>query len=126
MEPSSLCRPIKLAHVVREKCFLACKTLERDAAGAAKELKRSLKLLRTDHFDLYQLHALMDVEEVEEAFGPGGAMETILKAQQDGIIRYLGLSAHSEEAAHEAMDRFEFDSVLLPLNFPSWIKGTYR
>ena len=51
----------------REKCFLACKTLERDAAGAAKELKRSLKLLKTDYFDLYQLHALTDVEEVEEA-----------------------------------------------------------
>ncbi|MHB8971565.1 MAG: aldo/keto reductase [Pirellulaceae bacterium] len=87
----------------REKCFLACKTLERDAAGAAKELQRSLKLLKTDYFDLYQLHALMDVDEVEEAFGPGGAMETILKAQQDGKVRYIGFSAHSEEAAHAAM-----------------------
>ena len=55
----------------RQNCFLACKTLERDAAGAAKELKESLKLLKSDHFDLYQLHALSDVEEVEQAFGPG-------------------------------------------------------
>lgn len=109
----------------REKCFLACKTLERDASGAAKELQRSLKLLKTDYFDLYQLHALTDMEEVEEAFGPGGAMEIILKAQQDGKIRYIGFSAHSEEAAHAAMDRFDFDSVLLPLNFPSWIKGKF-
>ena len=109
----------------REKCFLACKTLERDAAGAAKELKQSLKLLKTDHFDLYQLHALTDVEEVEQAFGPGGAMETILKAQQDGKIRYIGFSAHSEEAAHAAMDRFDFDSILFPLSFPFWIKGKF-
>ena len=109
----------------REKCFLACKTLERDAAGAAKELKQSLKLLKTDHFDLYQLHALSDVEEVEQAFGPGGAMETILKAKQDGKIRYIGFSAHSEEAAHAAMDRFDFDSILFPLSFPIWIKAKF-
>ena len=109
----------------REKCFLACKTLERDAAGAAKELKQSLKLLKTDHFDLYQLHALTDVEEVEQAFGPGGAMETILKAKEDGKIRYIGFSAHSEEAAHAAMDRFDFDSILFPLSFPLWIKAKF-
>ena len=57
------------------QCFLACKTLHRDAAGAARELNRSLRLLKTDSFDLYQLHALTDVDEVEECFGPGGAME---------------------------------------------------
>jgi predicted aldo/keto reductase-like oxidoreductase len=109
----------------RQKCFLACKTLERDAAGAAEELKQSLKLLKTDHFDLYQLHALTEVDEVEEAFGPGGAMETFLKAKEDGEIRYIGFSAHSEEAAHAAMDRFDFDSILFPLSFPSWIKGKF-
>lgn len=109
----------------RQNCFLACKTLERDAAGAAKELKESLRLLKTDYFDLYQLHALSDVGEVEECFGPGGAMETFLKAQKDGKIRYIGFSAHSEEAAHAAMDRFDFDSILFPLSFPSWIKGKF-
>jgi predicted aldo/keto reductase-like oxidoreductase len=109
----------------RQKCFLACKTLERDAAGAAKELKESLKLLKTDHFDLYQLHALTDVEEVEQAFGPDGAMETILKAKADGKIRYIGFSAHSEEAAHAALDRFDFDSILFPLGFPLWIKANF-
>jgi predicted aldo/keto reductase-like oxidoreductase len=109
----------------REKCFLACKTLERDAAGAARELKQSLKLLKTDHFDLYQLHAVTDVEEVEQAFGPSGAMKTILKAREDGTIRYIGFSAHSEEAAHAAMDRFEFDSLLFPLSFPIWIKAKF-
>lgn len=109
----------------RQDCFLACKTLERDAAGATKELKESLRLLKTDHFDLYQLHALTDVEEVEECFGPGGAMEAILKAKEQGKIRYIGFSAHSEEAAHAAMDRFDFDSILFPLSFPSWIKGKF-
>jgi predicted aldo/keto reductase-like oxidoreductase len=109
----------------RQKCFLACKTLERDAVGAAKELRESLRLLKTDHFDLYQLHALTDAEEVEQAFGPGGAMETILKAKQDGSVRYIGFSAHSEEAAHAALDRFDFDSILFPLSFPTWIGANF-
>ena len=104
----------------RQKCFLACKTLERDAAGAAQELKESLRLLKTDYFDLYQLHALSDTDEVDEAFARGGAMETLLKAKEDGTIRHLGFSAHSEEAAHAAMDRFAFDSILFPLSFPIW------
>jgi predicted aldo/keto reductase-like oxidoreductase len=109
----------------RQKCFLACKTLERDAVEAANELEQSLKLLKTNYFDLYQLHALTNVDEVEQAFGPGGAMKTILKARQDGKIRYIGFSAHSEEAAHAAMDRFDFDSILFPLSFPIWIKAKF-
>jgi predicted aldo/keto reductase-like oxidoreductase len=109
----------------RQKCFLACKTLERDAAGSAKELDESLKLLQTDHFDLYQLHALIEAEEVEQAFGPGGALETFEKARKAGKVRYIGFSAHSEEAAHAAMDRFDFDSILFPLSFPTWIKGKF-
>lgn len=109
----------------RHKSFLACKTLERDAAGAAEELSESLKLLKTDHFDLYQLHALTDVDEVQQAFGPGGAMETILKAKEDGKVRYIGFSAHSEEAAQAALDRFDFDSILFPLSFPTWIGANF-
>lgn len=109
----------------RQKCFLACKTLERDAIGAARELKESLRLLKTDYLDLYQLHALTDVEEVEQAFGPGGAMETIVKAKEDGKIRYIGFSAHSEEAALVALDRFDFDSLLFPLSFPIWFGANF-
>lgn len=104
----------------RQKSFLACKTLERTAAGAASDLRQSLKLLKTDYFDLYQLHALTDVDEVDEAFARGGAMETLVKARERGTIRYLGFSAHSEEAAHAAMERFPFDSILFPLSFPTW------
>jgi predicted aldo/keto reductase-like oxidoreductase len=109
----------------RQKCFLACKTTKRDAAGANEELEASLKTLQTDHFDLYQLHALTKVEEVEQVFAPGGAMETFLKAKQDGKIRHIGFSAHNEEAALLAQGRFDFDSVLFPLGFPSWIKGEF-
>lgn len=109
----------------RQKCFLACKTTERDATGSAKELEASLKMLQTDHFDLYQLHALTKVEEVKQVFGPGGAMETFVKAKRDGKVRYLGFSAHSEEAAHAALDRFDFDSILFPLGFTTWIKGKF-
>ncbi|MDG3006408.1 aldo/keto reductase [Paludisphaera mucosa] len=106
----------------RQGCFLACKTNQRDSVGAQRELDESLRLLQTDHLDLYQLHAITTLEEVERAFGPGGAMEVFLKAREQGKVRYLGFSAHSEEAAHAAMDRHDFDSILFPLGFPTWIK----
>jgi predicted aldo/keto reductase-like oxidoreductase len=109
----------------RQKCFLACKTTQRDAAGSAKELEQSLKLLQTDHLDLYQLHALTKLEEVDKVFGPGGAMETYETARKDGKVRYIGFSAHSEEAAHAALDRFDFDSILFPLGFPTWMKNKF-
>src|SRR5690554_6116655 len=64
----------------RENCFLACKTTRRDADGARNELENSLRLLKTDRFDLYQLHALTTIDEVEEAFGPEGVMETVATA----------------------------------------------
>ncbi|MFW6106615.1 MAG: aldo/keto reductase [bacterium] len=106
----------------REKCFLACKTTKRDAEGAEKELNESLRVLRTDHFDLYQLHAITTLDDVEQAFAKGGAMETFLKAKQEGKVRYLGFSAHSELAAHAALERYDFDSILFPLSFPIWFK----
>ena len=106
----------------RDKCFLACKTQKRDAKGAQEELEESFRLLQTDHFDLYQLHAIKTLEDVEQAFSKGGAMETFLKAKEEGKVRYIGFSAHSEVAAHAAMDRYDFDSILFPLSFPIWIK----
>ena len=107
----------------RQNCFLACKTLERDAAGAAAELKQSLKLLKTDHFDLYQLHALTDLEEVEQAFGPGGAMETILKAQKDGKIRYIGFSAKQGGSCPCSTGPLRFRFHPVPLEFPALDEG---
>jgi predicted aldo/keto reductase-like oxidoreductase len=107
----------------RDDVFLACKTGVREAEGSAENLERSLTRLRTDHVDLYQLHGLMNMEDVEKVFGPGGAMETFEAAKRDGKTRFLGFSAHSVEAALEALNRFPFDSMLLPINFACWMKG---
>jgi predicted aldo/keto reductase-like oxidoreductase len=109
----------------RKNVFLACKTLKRDREGAAAELNQSLQKLRTDHFDLYQLHALSKTEEVEQALGPGGALETFLKAQKEGKIRFIGFSAHSAEAALLAMKQHDFDTILFPVNFVCFIKGDF-
>ncbi len=109
----------------RKNCFLACKTLERDAIGAEKQLQESFSLLETDYFDLYQLHALSSVEEVEKAFGPGGAMEFFVKAKQQGKVKHLGFSAHSVDAALLAMRNYDFDSILFPLNFNCWDAGHF-
>jgi len=110
----------------RDDCFLACKTKARDAAGAQEELEDSLRKLKTDHFDLYQMHSLQSVEnDVNAAFAPGGAMEFIVKARDEGKIRHIGFSAHTEEAALAAMDQFDFDSVLFPMNYFAWNSGKF-
>mgnify|MGYP001770770422 FL=1 len=109
----------------RGKIFLACKTTRRDAKGAQEELENSLRKLQTDHFDLYQLHGLSKMEELEQCFAPGGAMETFLKAREQGKVRYIGFSAHSEEVAREAIKRFPFDSALFPFNFVTLFKGNF-
>jgi aryl-alcohol dehydrogenase-like predicted oxidoreductase len=101
----------------RKDAFLACKTERRDKEGAQAELEQSLKKLRTDHFDLYQLHAMTTQEDFQKAMGPGGAMETFVKAKEKGMVRYLGFSAHSAEVAVALMDEFDFDSVLFPINW---------
>lgn len=101
----------------RSKYFLACKTHKRDKDAAQFELERSLKRLKTDHFDLYQLHHLVTPEEVEKALGPDGAMAAILKAKDEGKIKYLGFSAHTTKGALTAMKGFKFDTVMFPINF---------
>ena len=110
----------------RKDVFLACKTTERTKEGARVEFKQSLKNMRTDHFDLYQLHAITDVkDDVDVAFAKGGAMEVALEAKKNGQIRYLGFSAHSHEAALAAIDRYDFDSILFPINFATFYKGKF-
>ena len=109
----------------RKDVFLACKTGERKKEGARKELEQSLKYLKTDHFDLYQLHAVTKMEDVETIFGKGGAMETFLEAREEGKVKYLGFSAHSVEAALALMDGFDFDTILFPFNFATWYAGNF-
>lgn len=108
---------VALQGLNRDELFLACKTKRRDAEGCRQELERSLKRHKTDHFDLYQLHHLQFPEEVEQALGPGGAMETILKAREQGKIRFIGFSAHTTKAALMALERFDFDTVMFPINY---------
>jgi len=109
----------------RKDVFLACKTTERKKEGARKELEQSLERLRTDHFDLYQLHAVTKLEDVETIFAPGGAMETFLEAKDEGKIKLIGFSAHSVEAAMALMDRYDFDTILFPINFATWHAGNF-
>lgn len=109
----------------RDQVMLACKTLERNADGARKELDDSLTKLRTDHFDLYQMHSLTTVEETKQALGPGGAIEAFLEAREAGKVRYLGFSAHSEEAALLAIESGHFASILFPLNFVMIEQGNF-
>ncbi len=109
----------------RKNVFLACKTQERSKEGARKELEQSLKHLHTDHLDLYQLHAVTNLDEVDTIFAAGGALETFQQAKKDGQIRYIGFSAHSVEAAMALLDRFDFDTILFPLNFRTWYAGNF-
>jgi len=109
----------------RNSVFLACKTEERSADEALAALHQSLDHLRTDHFDLYQLHAVTTSDGVDQITAPGGALEAFVKAREQGLVRYLGFSAHSEEAAVALMDRFDFDSVLFPFNWVTWYQSNF-
>jgi aryl-alcohol dehydrogenase-like predicted oxidoreductase len=109
----------------RKNVFLACKTTERKMDGARRELEESLKKMRTDHFDLYQLHAVTSMDDVDAIFSENGAMKTFLKAREEGLVKHLGFSAHSVEAATELMKRFDFDTILFPFNYTSWYKGEF-
>lgn len=109
----------------RKNAFLACKTGQKEAKGAERELNASFKHLETDWFDLYQLHALSSVEDVERCFAPGGMMEVVEKAKKAGKIRYVGFSAHSVDAALLAMSKYDFDTVMFPINFATWHAGDF-
>lgn len=109
----------------RKDVFLACKTQQRTRAGAEAELKRSLEKMRTDHFDLYQFHAVTTMDDVETILGPGGALEAFLDARERGVIQHIGFSAHGEQAALALLDRFQFDTILYPINWVMWHAGNF-
>ncbi|MFA5864168.1 MAG: aldo/keto reductase [Phycisphaerae bacterium] len=111
----------------RDQIFLACKSTHRDRLGIEKEITNSLKRLETDHLDLYQLHAIADVEkDVHAALGKGGAMEAILEARKKGLIRHIGFTAHSPEAALAAMKEFDFDTMMYPINFCTHFRNRFE
>lgn len=108
---------LEATKIPRGEIFLASKTKKRDAAGARAELERSLARLKTDHFDLYQLHVMSTAAEVNQAIGPGGALETLLKAREEGKVRWLGFSAHTRSAALALLQTGQFDTIMYPVNF---------
>ena len=104
----------------RERFFLGCKTMERTKQGAWDEMQQSLKRLQTETFDLYQCHAITTMEELDSVTMKGGALEAFVEARQRGLIKYIGITGHGLDAPKiylEALKRFDFDSVLFPLNF---------
>ena len=104
----------------RDEFFLATKTGERTRAEAYNEIQRSLERLRTDHIDLIQLHNLVDEEEWRTVFAPGGALEAVVEAKEDGLVRFIGVTGHGVTVAAQhlrSLQEYPFDSVLLPYNF---------
>ena len=101
----------------RNKVHLACKTARRDRQGAEAELRESLSLLQTDHFEIYQLHGIASMDEVEQAFAPGGVMELMREVREKGIAAHIGFTAHSEEAALRMLELYDFETVLFPINW---------
>jgi aryl-alcohol dehydrogenase-like predicted oxidoreductase len=105
----------------RDQFFLATKTENRTYQGAKEHLHLSLERLHTDHIDLWQMHILVDPQDWETAMGPGGALEAFVEARDQGLVRFLGVTGHEVAIAEmhlRSLERFDFDSILLPLNYP--------
>jgi aryl-alcohol dehydrogenase-like predicted oxidoreductase len=112
----------------RDEYFLATKTGERTRAAAYEQIGRSLERLRTDHVDLIQLHNLVDEDEWRTAFAPGGALEAAVQAREEGMTRFIGVTGHGVTVAAQhlrSLAEFDFDSVLLPYNFPMSRNAAY-
>ena len=113
----------------RERFFLGCKTMERTKEGAWAEMHRSFERLQVKEFDLYQLHAVNTFAELDAATAPGGALEALLEARRSGLTRFLGITGHGLDAPAifmEALRRFDFDTVLFPINFVLYANPLYR
>jgi len=100
----------------RKEVFLACKTRERSKSRTWESIKRSLEMLRVDYFDLYQFHGVDDLETLNVILSSGGALEAVLEAKEQGLVRHIGITGHRPFVQVEALNRFDFDTVLFPLN----------
>ena len=101
----------------RKKALLACKTDAKTSQDLNRDLQQSLKTLHTDYFDVYQFHSLAKMENLEQIFAPDGAIHALDRAKREGIIRFTGFSAHNEEVALKALEQYDFDMVLFPINW---------
>ncbi|MCY0880157.1 MAG: aldo/keto reductase [Firmicutes bacterium] len=114
---------------IRHQIFLATKTGERSAEGARRELEESLERLGVDSVDLIQLHAVTNFDELDQVTRPGGALEAVIRAKEEGLARAIGITGHGHLAPRvhlEALRRFPFDTVLTPLNFVLEADDQYR
>ena len=114
---------------VRKDIFLATKTGERSKKEAKEEIYRSLERMQVDSVDLLQLHAVGTIEELDKCTEKGGALEAALEAKEEGVVKAIGITGHGHEApvAHlEALRRFPFETVLLPLNYYMYALAEYR
>jgi len=112
----------------RADFFLATKTGDRTYDGARRSIERSLERLEVETLDLLQLHNLVDEEAWATAMGPGGALEAAIDARDQGLVRFLGVTGHGWDVARrhrESLERFPFDSVLFPYNFPMMSQPEY-
>lgn len=113
----------------RGEVFLATKTGERDGAAARAQLERSLERMGVDHVDLIQLHNLVEEDEWEQAHAPGGAVEALAAAREEGLVSHVGVTGHGLRIAGmhlRSLERFDFASVLLPINFILLDNPAYR
>jgi aryl-alcohol dehydrogenase-like predicted oxidoreductase len=113
----------------RGRFFLGCKTTERTREGAWKEMRESLKRLQTETFDLYQCHAITTMQELDAVTKKGGALEALEQARREGLTKFIGITGHGVDAPKiylEALRRFDFDSILFPLNFVQMANPEYR
>ena len=104
----------------RARFFVATKTGARRAAEAREELHRSLDRMGVDHVDLWQLHSLADPIDWDTALSPGGAIEAAVQAREEGLVRFIGVTGHGSQIAanhRRSLERFDFDTVLLPFNY---------
>ncbi|MFC1984363.1 aldo/keto reductase [Chloroflexota bacterium] len=99
-----------------KEIFLACKTTERGKARAWESIKRSLELLKVDYFDLFQFHAVNDIETLNVVLSHVGALEAVLEAKEQGLVRHIGITGHRPFVHIEALNRFDFDTILFPIN----------
>jgi predicted aldo/keto reductase-like oxidoreductase len=105
---------------IRDRIFLATKTGRRTYDEAWAEINRSLERLQTDHLDLIQMHAVCDLENLDLVTGKGGSLEAAIRAKEEGMVSAIGITGHTAEAPsvhREGLRRFDFDSVLTPLNY---------